>query len=76
MGHDLRQYSRQTNVRLVVGFILLLFIVGDGLIFIFIGKAAALMGLVCLAGVALPLLLIVLSLWLIDWIARRNNQGT
>ena len=76
MGHDLRQYARQTNIRLVVGFILLLFIVGDGLIFIFIGKPAALMGLVCLAGVALPLVLIVLSLWLIDWIAKRNNQGT
>jgi hypothetical protein len=75
MGRDLRQYARQTNVRLVVGFILLLFIVGDGLIFIFIGKGAALMGLVCLGGVALPLLLIVLALWLIDWIARRNNQG-
>ncbi|NJD58451.1 MAG: hypothetical protein C3F13_08000 [Anaerolineales bacterium] len=75
MGRDLRKYSRQTNFRLVAGFVILLFIVGDGLIYIFIGKGAALMGLVCLISVLLPLLLIVLSLWLIDWIAKRNNQG-
>ena len=76
MGRDLRQYARQTNVRLVVGFILLLVIIGDGLILIFIGKGAALMGLVCLAGVAVPLLLIVFALWLIDWIVKRNNRET
>jgi membrane protein implicated in regulation of membrane protease activity len=76
MGRDLRQYAKQTNVRLVVGFILLLFIIGDGLILIFIGKGAALMGLVCLAGVAVPLLLIVFALWLIDWIVKRNNRET
>ena len=50
MSRDLRQYARQTNFRLIVGFILLLFIVGDGLIYLFYGQGAALMGLICLLG--------------------------
>jgi hypothetical protein len=35
MSRDLRKYIRQTNVRLVVGALVLLFVVGDGLIYLF-----------------------------------------
>ena len=42
---DLRRYANQTNFRLIVGGLLLLFIVGDGLIYIIYGSAAAISGL-------------------------------
>jgi hypothetical protein len=73
MGHDLRHYARQTNIRLIVGFIAVLFLVGDGLIYVFYGQGAALMGLLCLFGGLSPVVLIILALWLIDWLAKRNN---
>jgi hypothetical protein len=73
MGRDLRQYARQTNLRLIAGFLLLLFFVGDGLIYIFYGRNAALMGLLCLVAGLCPLVLILIALWVIDWIARSNR---
>ena len=74
MRRDLRQYARQTNTRLLIGFIFLLFLVGDGLIYIFIGREAALMGLICLLSTLAPVLLILVALWVIDWIAQRANK--
>ncbi len=71
MSRDLRRYARQTNVRLAVGGVLLLFLVGDGLIYIFYGQGAAVLGLVCLVLGLAPLVLIGLALWVIEWIARR-----
>ncbi len=73
MGRDLRQYARQTNLRLVVGFISLLLVVGDGLIYLFYGRSAALVGLLCiLAGLA-PVALILLALWLIDSVVKARK---
>jgi hypothetical protein len=72
MSRDLRQYAKQTNIRLIIGFILVLLIIGDGLIFLFFGKGAAIMGLICIIAALLPVVLIIIALWLIDWIARRN----
>ncbi len=75
MSQDLRQYARQTNKRLLVGFILILFLVGDGLIYIFYGRSAAMLGLACmLAGMA-PVLLVLLAFWIIDTILRANRMG-
>ncbi len=74
MTRDLRHYARQTNFRLLAGFILLLFIIGDGLIYLVFGRGAALMGLVCLLGGLSPILLILAALWVIDWVAKKNNQ--
>lgn len=73
MSRDLRRYARQTNVRLIVGALLLLFLVGDGLIYLLYGPAAALTGLLCLLGGMLPVVLVVLALFILDWIARRAN---
>jgi hypothetical protein len=75
MSHDLRQYAKQTNIRLIIGFILVLIIVGDGLILLFYGKGAAIMGIICIFAALFPVVLIMIALWLIDWIARRNNPG-
>lgn len=71
---DLRKYARQTNLRLAIGFLLILFIVGDGLIYIIWGREAAMMGVVCiLAGLA-PLVAVFLILWGIEKFIQKNNQ--
>jgi hypothetical protein len=74
MTHDLRKYARQTNVRLLTGFILILFIIGDGLIYIFYGRQAALLGVICLIFGLIPLLLIWGALWVVDVIVKKANQ--
>lgn len=74
MGRDLRAYASQTNARLLVGFVILLFIIGDGLIYVIYGKGAALMGALCLIGGLAPLLLIWLALKSIDWIVKKNRD--
>ena len=74
MGRDLREYARQTNVRLLVGFIILLFVVGDGLVYIIYGSGAAVMGALCLVGGLAPLLLIWLALVAMDWIVKKNRD--
>ena len=38
MTNDLRKYTKDTRTRLVIGFLLMVFLVGDGLIFLFYGK--------------------------------------
>lgn len=75
MSKDLRQYARQTSFRLIVGGILLLFLVGDGLIYIIFGRSAAILGFTCLVLGLAPLLLIALSLWLVEWLAKKANEG-
>jgi hypothetical protein len=74
MSRDLRKYARQTNFRLIVGALLLLFIVGDGLIYVIYGPAAAVTGLLCILGGLVPVGLIVLALLLLDWITKRANR--
>jgi hypothetical protein len=71
---DLRKYARQTNVRLVAGALLLLFIVGDGLIYLIYGPSAALMGLLCIFAGLVPLVLVLLAILLMDWIAKRVDR--
>ncbi len=70
---DLRKYARQTNLQLATGFLLILLIVGDGLIYIIWGREAAVMGIVCiLAGLA-PLVAVFLILWGIELFVKKNN---
>lgn len=71
---DLRAYARQTNVRLIVGAFVLLFIVGDGLIYAIYGQGAAVMGLLCLAAGLFPIILIMLFFAVMDWVVKRANR--
>ena len=73
MYRDLRKYAKQTNLRLIIGFLLVLLFIGDGLIFLFYGQGAAVREIVCLLAGLSPVILIVGALWLIDGIVRRNN---
>jgi hypothetical protein len=73
MSRDLRKYMRDTNTRIIIGAILLLFIVGDGLIWAIYGFGAAMMGLLCILAAFVPIGLILLLLALSDWIVKRAN---
>jgi hypothetical protein len=73
MTRDLRRYARQTRTRLFVGLFALAFLVGDGLIYLFYGRNAALMGLVCMAGVLLPMVIIFFILAILDGIVKKNG---
>ncbi len=75
MSRDLRKYTQQTNFRLIIGALLILFIVGVGLIYVIYGSGAALMGLLCLLAGLTPIVLIVLSLAVLDWIQKRANRS-
>jgi hypothetical protein len=73
-NRDLRKYAQQTNVRLGVGAFLVLFIIGDGLIYLIYGPGAAITGLLCLTGGIVPILLIIAALWFMEWIVKRANR--
>ena len=73
MKRDLRAYARQTNVRLAAGAILLLVVLGIALIYFIYGAGAALTGFLCLLGALVPVALILVALYGIDWIVRRAN---
>lgn len=73
MSRDLRKYMRDTNVRIVVGAVLLLFIVGLGLIGIIYGFGAAVSGFFCILAAFVPIGLIFLVMFGMDWIVKRAN---
>jgi hypothetical protein len=75
MARDLRRYASQTNFRLVVGGLLLLFIIGDGLIYYFYGKGAAVLGLFCILAGMVPVVLTVFVILFMDWIRKRIDRG-
>jgi len=74
MSRDLRKYMKDTNLRLIVGAVVLLFVVGDGLVWLIYGFGAAVMGLLCMLGAMVPIVLILLLLSLSDWIVKRANR--
>lgn len=70
MSRDLRKYARQTNFRLALGAILVLFLVGGGLIWVFFGRNAAILGFICLAAGLAPIGLVWLALGGLERLAR------
>jgi hypothetical protein len=70
---DLRKYAGQTNFRLFIGGVLLMYLVGIGLVYIIYGEGAALMGILCLSGGLIPIILIAIVLWIMDWIVKRAD---
>jgi hypothetical protein len=68
---DLREYTKQTNVRLAIGAFILVFVIGVALIWAIYGEGAAGMGLACLLAALFPIALIVLFFLVIDWILKR-----
>ncbi|MDX9851467.1 MAG: hypothetical protein RBT01_13240 [Anaerolineaceae bacterium] len=74
MSRDLKKYTSQTNVQLIIGGFVLLFVVGLGLIAIFYGTGAALVGLLCLLGGLVPIGLVALLLFGLDIFVKRINK--
>ena len=74
MRRDLRQYASQTNKRLILGGIGLLYLVGGGLIYAFFWREAAITGIICLTAGLSPIVLAWLALNLVGWIARRADS--
>ena len=69
---DLRRYAQDTQRRLFIGVLLLLFLIGDGLIFLFYGERAGILALICtLVGLS-PLVLIFISMVFFGWLARKG----
>ena len=75
MTRDLRRYARQTNIRLLIGGVVILFLVGDGLVYIIYGQSAAILGFICILFGLSPILFVGLILFTIEWLVNRyNNQ--
>ena len=73
MTKDLREYARNTQTRLIIGFLVLVFLVGDGLIYLFYGKGAALVGFGCILAALLPVGIIVLFLWIAERMVKNRE---
>ena len=74
MKRDLRKYTRQTTFRLIIGGVVLIFLIGDGLIYLVYGPEAAITGLICLGAGFMPVLLILLIFQFLDWLVKKANQ--
>ena len=74
MPPDLKKYAAQTNVQLIVGGFVLLFVVGLGLIAIIYGTGAALVGLLCLLVGLVPIGLVALLLFGLDIFVKKINK--
>ena len=74
MSRDLRKYAKDTNVQLLFGAFVSLFIIGIGLIWAIYGGGAAVTAFLCLLGATVPIGLIFLSLFGLDWIVKRANR--
>ena len=74
MSRDLRKFNRQTTIRLIIGALILLFTVGLGLIFFIYGPNAAVSSLICMLAGMVPVALIIIILWGLDWIVKRADR--
>ncbi len=74
MKQDLRKYSQQTIKRTVIWGILLIFIVGNLMIYIFFGQQALVTGITCMLSGMLPLVAIYLVFLALDFFLKKYNQ--
>lgn len=71
---DLRRYAETTTRRLVLGALVLIFVVGDGLVWLMYGEGAGRAALLC-SGLGLtPILLVFAALELLAWISRISRR--
>jgi len=70
----MRNYAKQTNIRLIIGALVLLVIVGSVLILLIYGKQAVFSSLLCIISGLLPIILISIILWVIDRIAKKYDK--
>ena len=68
------RFARSTEGQLVIGFFLLLYLVGGGLIWYFYGPGGAVLGWLCMTGGLLFFLLLYGLVSLIGWWANREYK--
>lgn len=71
---DLREYSKQTSVRLFFGGFVFIIIIAEILIYLFYGKNAAISGFICILLGLIPLGLIWLFFIGLEWLVKRKPQ--
>jgi hypothetical protein len=71
-GFDPFHFARSTEGQLVIGFFLLLYIVGGALIWYFYGLGGAMLGWLCMTGGLFFFLLLYAIISLIGWWANRE----
>ena len=71
---DLREYARQTNIRLIIGVISITLVLGTGLILLIYGPGAASLGFLCLLGAGIPIGLIILLMLFLDFIIKKHQN--
>jgi uncharacterized membrane protein YuzA (DUF378 family) len=74
MPRDLRKYAEQTNIRLIIGGLALLLVVGLGLICFFYGPGAAMSGMLCILVGLVPLILIWMLFFALEKITKRAQD--
>lgn len=74
MTIDLRRYKSQTLTRLIIWGVILLIVVGGGLIWLFYGLGAALMGLFCIFSMFIPIGMIWLVMVGLDKLVKKLNE--
>jgi len=74
MPVDFRRYRQQTNFRLIIGFLIVLLVVGLGLVFVIYGENAAIAGLLFLVISLSPVVIIVIILQVLQWIINRTRK--
>lgn len=67
---DLRLYARSTQTRLVIGGVLLMILVGNGLIWLIFGPGAGRAAIICTGVALIPALVVAGWLGLLGWLAR------
>jgi hypothetical protein len=67
---DLRNYAKQTQTRLLLGLLILVFTLGLGLIWFLYGLNAALLGLLCVFGLLILILMILFILYSMERISK------
>jgi hypothetical protein len=73
MSSDLNKYHKTTTRRLILGGLLIAYVIGGILIYIFYGAGAAGMGILCLSLGLMPIVAVGLVFWVLDWIVKKYN---
>ncbi len=72
---NMRNYRRQGEIRAIIAFIIILFGVGDGLLWVFYGSQTALLGALCMLGGLVPIAVVFLIFSFLDWILKRRGES-
>ena len=74
MDRDLQKYASKTTIHLIIGGFVLLFVVGLGLIALFYGVKAALLGFLCMLGGLVPIGMVALLMFGLNLFVKKIHK--